>query len=169
MPRKGRFSVPLDCKLALGAAICDNMFFPIVCPGSPQTSILPMQKGNMNVYIYIYIYTHFQGFGHDPPLTQQAILYILFKNFMEFWYQCWAHQKFQFGIFDPRVHDFFVFFHDFLMSFHGLSTICPLDWSVAKKTLCFVFVPQTVHVSRQKKTKCRGRIIFQSLETTSGS
>ena len=137
-----------------------HVFFPSVCPGSPRTSIL-WQKGNMNVH------TYFQGFEHDPTSTQQAILYILFKNF---WYQCWTHNNFQFGIFDPRVHDFFVSFHDFfvsfhdfLMSFHGLSTVCPRVGPSQKK-LCFVFVPQTVHMSRRKKPECRGKNIFQSLK-----
>ena len=133
-----------------------HVFFPSVCPGSPRTSIL-WQKGNMNVH------TYFQGFEHDPTSTQQAILYILFKNF---WYQCWTHNNFQFGIFDPRVHDFFVSFHDFfvsfhdfLMSFHGLSTVCPRVGPSQKK-LCFVFVPQTVHMSRRKNRSAEEKIYF---------
>ena len=51
------------------------------------------------------------------------------------------------------------------MSFHGLST----GWSVAKK-LCFVFVPQTAHMSRRKKNRrAEEQKILQSLKTTSGS
>ena len=59
LPAKGRFSVPLDCKLALGAGICNHFFFPSVCPGSPRTSILPTQKKIMNVN------TYFWGLEHD--------------------------------------------------------------------------------------------------------
>ena len=47
-------SVPLDCKLALGLAICDNHFFPSVCLGSSRTSILPMKKRSMNIIIYMF-------------------------------------------------------------------------------------------------------------------
>ena len=60
IPANGRFSVPMECKLALGAAICDNHVFPSICLGSPRTSI-------------------FTRYGARSHMTPWAILYILFN------------------------------------------------------------------------------------------
>ena len=74
-PAKGRFSVPLDCKLALGAAICNNMFFPSVSPGSPRTSISPMQKRKRERK---YILPRFGARSHLDPIGNPV-------HFAHFW------------------------------------------------------------------------------------
>lgn len=75
----------------------------------------------------VIIYTYFRGLEHDPTMTQQAILCILFKNL---WWKCWAHKKFGFRIFDPPCPRLFD-------CVPRLSTVCPRVGPSQKKTMSF--------------------------------
>ena len=138
--------------------ICDNMFFPSVCPRSPRTSILPMQKGNMNVNFKIHISEVWSTIPHWPNrqscrFVQEFLASMLSTQeilVLDIWPPC------------PRL------FLCLSTTFLCLSTIfdCARVGPSQKTKLIIFFPSNCSHVQAQHRSAEEKK---QSLKTTSGS